>query len=221
MLVVLERVFEQILLICRLFLWHSKGEAYRPSLLQRRFNLFLWLLLRLHLRLLLHFVCFFYHLFHLLYFSLLFNFAGGHLLGLKLLGNETLLINHEQHVLLNSIHDFSLQHEILAVILASEVVGELAERGPTRSIQMRVIGIPNHFIVCPIGHNPLILGVLDLEVFNELRLKISRVLANKELGFLAERCHLTLMVARLLVLVECVFIFALLLAHFAVVPVLP
>ena len=81
---------------------------------------------------------------------------------------------------------------------------------------MRVIRISDHFIVCSIGSHPLVLAILDLKIVNELLLKIVRILSHKELGPLTELRHLLGVVCAALVLRECIFILALLLAHLTV-----
>ena len=82
---------------------------------------------------------------------------------------------------------------------------------------MRVEFISDDFIVGAIGHNPLILSILDPEGVNELLLKLSGVLADKELRSLVEASHSFQVEGAPLVLVKCVLVLALFLAHLAVV----
>ena len=85
---------------------------------------------------------------------------------------------------------------------------------------MSVEFVSDDFIVGSIGHNPLVLSILDPEGVNKLLLELSGVLANEELGSLVEASHSFQVKCAPLMLVKCVLILALFLAHLAVVLVL-
>jgi len=80
-----------------------------------------------------------------------------------------------------------------------------------------MVRVSDHLVVSLISYNPYILSIHNLEVVNELLLKLLAVLACEELGSLAKVAHHLRMMVRLLVLGEGVLIFALLLTHLAVV----
>ena len=85
---------------------------------------------------------------------------------------------------------------------------------------MRVVFVSDDFIVCAIGHDPLVLTILDPEGVNELLFELSGVLTDEELWSLVEASHSFQVECAPLVLVKCVLVLALFLAHLAVVLVL-
>ena len=85
---------------------------------------------------------------------------------------------------------------------------------------MRVVGIPDHFIISSIRYYPLVLPVLYLESVHELLLEVVGVLANEVLRAFTECTHTLSVVGAALMLCKGIFVLTLLLTHFAVVFVL-
>ena len=139
-----------------------------------------------------------------------------HLTSFLLLLQKRLWVNHQQHILFNTSYDLSFPCEVSTLIPVLKVCAEFSEWGPPCRIQMRVIRVSDHLVVGTVGDYPLVLTVFDLETVHELRLKLVWVLVDEELGSFAEGLHARCMVRAFLVLGECIFIFALLLAHLAV-----
>ena len=81
---------------------------------------------------------------------------------------------------------------------------------------MRVVRVTNHFIVRPVGNDPLILTVLDFECVEELLLKRVGIFVDEELRLLAKVRHALCVIGASFVLCKGIFVLALLLAHFTV-----
>eukprot|EP00353_Schmidingerella_taraikaensis_P018685 CAMPEP_0185621222 /NCGR_PEP_ID=MMETSP0436-20130131/56578_1 /TAXON_ID=626734 ORGANISM="Favella taraikaensis, Strain Fe Narragansett Bay" /NCGR_SAMPLE_ID=MMETSP0436 /ASSEMBLY_ACC=CAM_ASM_000390 /LENGTH=98 /DNA_ID=CAMNT_0028262255 /DNA_START=183 /DNA_END=475 /DNA_ORIENTATION=- len=86
-------------------------------------------------------------------------------------------------------YDLFFAHEVSAFIFRSEIRAELAQTCPPSRVHMRVIWVPDDLIVGSIGHDPLILTILDLEGVNEVLLEVMGVLGYEVLWLFAEGRH--------------------------------
>ena len=118
-------------------------------------------------------------------------------------------------------NDLFFADPLSPLVFCFQVRAKLTQTCPSGCIQMRMIGVSDHFIVRPIRNHPLIFAILDLKSVNELFLEVLGVLGYKVLGSLAKVRHLRLMVRTALVLDKSILVFALLLAHLTVKLMLP